>query len=33
MIPFFGKCILGENIIKWDLIAITCGFAGMVLIV
>jgi drug/metabolite transporter (DMT)-like permease len=33
MIPFFGKCILGENIIKWDIIAILCGFAGMILIV
>jgi len=33
MIPFFGKCILKENIIKWDIIAIVCGFAGMILIV
>jgi drug/metabolite transporter (DMT)-like permease len=33
MIPFFAKCILGEKVIKWDLIAITIGFIGMILIV
>ena len=33
MAPFLGKAILGEPIKKWDVIAILCGFAGMLMLV
>lgn len=31
--PFLGRAILGEPIKKWDIIAIVCGFCGMLLLV
>jgi len=33
MIPFFGRCILKEKILKVDILAIALGFVGMVLII
>lgn len=33
MIPFFGRCILKEKILKVDILAITVGFIGMILII
>ena len=33
MIPFFGRCILKEKILKVDILAILAGFVGMVLII
>ena len=33
MAPFLGKAILGEPIKKWDIVAIVCGFAGMLMLV
>ena len=33
MLPFFARCILKEKILKWDVLGICIGFAGMILIV
>ena len=33
MIPFFGRCILKEKILKVDILAIAAGFVGMILII
>ena len=33
MIPFFGRCILKEKILKVDILAIALGFIGMILII
>ena len=33
MLPFFARCILKEKILKWDVIGISVGFVGMILII
>ena len=33
MAPFLSYCILGEPVKKWDIIAVICGFVGMLMLV
>jgi drug/metabolite transporter (DMT)-like permease len=33
LIPFFGRCIIKEKILKYDVLAIIIGFAGMLMII
>jgi len=33
MAPFLGRAILGEPIKLWDIIAILCGFGGLLMLV